>query len=430
VKIVQFEAENIKKLKVVNIKPDGSLIQITGGNGQGKSSVLDAIYWALAGTAGIQSEPVRKGTQKAHVKLDLGEVTVIRRFVEGGGTSLNVEAQNGARFPSPQKMLDDLMGKLAFDPLAFTRMGAKEQLETLRSLVKLEIDIDELDRANKLDFDARTETNRRVKALTAQRDGILVQQGLPEKPVDVTALVAKLEKAATHNGEVQREQYRRESDLQSLKNDRERVAQLRAEADELEKENDRLAKQIEKLPPIKEPIDTKLVAKEIEEGRAVNAAILVRQERARIQSDLNDAERDAKEFTAAIEKRNKERADAIGKAKMPLETLSFGDGHVIYNGLPFEQASDAEQLRVSVAIAMAANPKLRVLRIKDGSLLDEKSLKVVSDMADKADYQVWIERVDTSGKVGIVMEDGAVVEAASAPEQPQADTKKKESKKK
>ena len=68
-------------------------------------------------------------------------------------------------------------------------------------------------------------------------------------------------------------------------------------------------------------------------------------------------------------------------------------------------------MRVSVAIAMAANPKLRVLRIKDGSLLDENSLALIADMASENDYQVWIERVDTTGKVGVVMEDGAIVGA-------------------
>jgi hypothetical protein len=91
---------------------------------------------------------------------------------------------------------------------------------------------------------------------------------------------------------------------------------------------------------------------------------------------------------------------------MPVDGLSFGTDEVLYNGLPLAQASSAEQLRVSVAIAMAANPKLRVLRIKDGSLLDEYSLQTLADTAEMNDFQIWIERVDTSGSVGVVMEDG------------------------
>ena len=106
-----------------------------------------------------------------------------------------------------------------------------------------------------------------------------------------------------------------------------------------------------------------------------------------------------------------QRAAAITAAQMPIEGISFGEGEVLFNGLPFVQSSSAQQLRVSVAIAMAANPKLRVLRIKDGSLLDESNLALIAEMAERDDYQVWIERVDASGKVGIVMEDGAVANA-------------------
>lgn len=100
--------------------------------------------------------------------------------------------------------------------------------------------------------------------------------------------------------------------------------------------------------------------------------------------------------------------DAIARAKLPVVGIGFGDGVVTYNGIPFDQSSSAEQLRVSMSIAMAANPKLRVIRIIDGSLLDDDSLSAIAEMAQEGDYQVWIERVDTSGKIGIVIEDGMI----------------------
>lgn len=93
---------------------------------------------------------------------------------------------------------------------------------------------------------------------------------------------------------------------------------------------------------------------------------------------------------------------------MPVPGLSLAEGRVLLNGVPFDQSSSAEQIRTSVAIAMAANPKLRIIRIKDGSLLDEDGLRLIAEQAKENDYQVWIERVDSSGKIGIVMEDGSV----------------------
>jgi hypothetical protein len=82
------------------------------------------------------------------------------------------------------------------------------------------------------------------------------------------------------------------------------------------------------------------------------------------------------------------------------------------NGHPFVQASDAEQLRASIAIAISMNPQIRVIRVRDGSLLDEDSIKLVAELAEANDCQVWLERVDSSGKIGFVLEDGHVKEAA------------------
>ena len=99
----------------------------------------------------------------------------------------------------------------------------------------------------------------------------------------------------------------------------------------------------------------------------------------------------------------------IDAANFPVRGLGIEDGVVTYNNIPFEGCSSAEQLRVSIAIAMATNPTLKILRIKDGSLLDSEGMKIVQGMATKHGFQIWIECVDESGEIGIVLEDGAVV---------------------
>ena len=102
------------------------------------------------------------------------------------------------------------------------------------------------------------------------------------------------------------------------------------------------------------------------------------------------------------------KKNSLAKAKFPINGLSFSDEGVEYNGVHFDQASSAEKLRVSLAIAIAANPKLRVIRISDGSLLDSKNRKIIEEMATANDFQIWLESVDETGKVGIYIEDGAV----------------------
>ncbi|KMO23108.1 ATP-binding protein, partial [Methylobacterium aquaticum] len=187
---------------------------ITGRNGQGKSSVLDAIWWALAGTSHIQAVPIRKGENEARIRLDLGEIKVTRTFKrqEDGTfpTKILVESADGARYPSPQRMLDSLLGARSFDPLAFTRMDGKDQLEALKRFVP-GVDFDAIDKANKADFTKRTDVNREARTLRSQAAGISLPEDAPSERIDDAALVAKMQQAGEHNALVERRRANREA---------------------------------------------------------------------------------------------------------------------------------------------------------------------------------------------------------------------------
>ena len=99
----------------------------------------------------------------------------------------------------------------------------------------------------------------------------------------------------------------------------------------------------------------------------------------------------------------------LAAVDMPVDGLGFGDDGLTFNGLPFSQASSSEQLRVGLAIAIALNPTLRVVRITDGSLLDSDALAMVAAMAEAHDCQVWLEKVEDGAGIGIHIEDGQVV---------------------
>ena len=117
-RIISLKAENIKKVKAVEITPKDDVVVISGKNAQGKTSVLDAIWFALGGKDNIPSQPIRQGKEKARVVLDLGQYKVTRIFTKAG-TYLTVENAQGATFKSPQALLDKMIGDLSFDPLAF-----------------------------------------------------------------------------------------------------------------------------------------------------------------------------------------------------------------------------------------------------------------------------------------------------------------------
>lgn len=415
-KILELRAENVKRLSVVQITPSGNLVQITGRNGSGKSSVLDSIMWALEGAAGIQSQPIRKGETFASIRLDLGDLVVYRRFTESGST-LTVENRDGLRYKKPQDVLDKLLGTISFDPLAFARQKPKEQFETLRQLVPVAVDFEQIERLNEADRTERTAVNRSIKIIRAQiTSAAPVADDLPAESIDTNALVDEIAAVGKHNAAIEREREKRAAMLKRIEQTREQVAKDRRQAERLLEvaatnaaEADRMEQAFGTLPAIPEPANPDAIRARLGEAQQINDDIARRNKVDELKQKLAEAEAEAEQIAAQIAAREQDKREAIAAAKMPVEGIGFGEGAVLLNGIPFDQGSDAEQLRASCAIAMAMNPKLRVLRIRDGSLLDESGLRLLAEMADANDTQVWIERVDSSGAVGIVMEDGMVV---------------------
>jgi len=427
-KIISLQAENFKKLHAVEITPDGNFVQITGRNGQGKSSTLDAIWVALAGIGVAPKEPIRKGAESARIRLDLGEIKVARHFkhAEKGTytTSLTVESADGARYPSPQKLLDSLLGALSFDPLAFSRMDAKAQFDALRKFVP-EVDFDAIDRAHAGDYQRRTDVNRRLKDARASADNIRVTDKAPVELIDESALVAKLKESGDHNADITLRQGNREKMADAIKADERRYDGLADQIKELQSQLTILGESIEQrrtklkdAPVLPALIDTAAVATELNTARANNQRHAEwsadHRKRTELKALAEQLTKESETITANIDARQKAKQAAIAAATLPIAGISFGEGAVLLNEVPFDQASDAEKLRASVEMAMAANPKLRVIRIRDGSLLDEEGLRLVAEMADARDCQVWIERVASDGKVGIVLENGYIKTAEDA----------------
>ena len=424
-KIIELQAENVKRLRAVTISPEGNIVEISGRNGQGKSSVLDAIWWALSGTTNIQAKPIRKGQEEARISVDLGELKVIRTFRarEDGThtTNLIVENGEGARYQSPQKMLDGLLGALTFDPLAFTRMDGRAQLETLKRFVP-GVDFAAIEKASKADFEKRTEVNRAIRSLRSQAISIEFPADTPTERIDDAALVAKMQEAGEFNTDLERRRGRREqaeseidSQVTAIETLRARAVQLRREADDADAEADNInarvvvtRRKLAEAEALPEPIDTLDLRQRIADAGRINAAVAQRQQRERIEAQVLAAEAASAALTKAIEDRATQKREAIAKADLPVAGIGFGEDEILLNEVPFDQASSAEQLRTSVAIAIAANPTLRVIRIQDGSLLDEEAMRILAEMAQAADYQVWIECVSSGRSAAIIIEDGAV----------------------
>jgi DNA repair exonuclease SbcCD ATPase subunit len=422
-KIIKLRAENVKKLQAIEITPTENTVVISGRNGQGKTSVLDSIWFALAGKDAMKNtvRPIRDGQKKASVTLDLGEYVVTRSWTDNDKTYLKVENKQGASFKSPQAMLDALIGRLSFDPLAFAGMDDKAQLKTLMGLVDLPIDPAALDAKKKGIYDQRTEINREVKRLEGQLAGLKEPSpDVPEEEVSATSVMTELREAQ----KVIEENNQQRATLKNWKTEAENISR---EIDGIDKELERLTLKKNGLIEAAVMLGEKIEKGEYHVSALVDPDLDSYQVKLAQVEETNAAVRNAKKYfltlnemnlqkvasglmTEQIEKIEQEKEEALKAAKFPIDGLSFDENGVTYQGIPFSQCSDAEKLRVSMAMAMALNPQLRVIRITNGSLLDADNMRLINEMASDKDYQVWVEVVDSTGKLGIYIEDGMVKE--------------------
>jgi chromosome segregation ATPase len=447
-KIVQLLEENFKSLRVIDIQPGSKhLIQLTGRNGAGKSSTLDGIWFGLKGQKALpanKASVVRNGTERAKVQVTLANgnkqgFTITRTLgTDGNPPTLTIQpAVHKEANKTPQEYLDDLFGALTFDPLAFVQMMPAEQVVELRKTAKISLDFDKFEEESAADYKEREGINRDVKLLDGQIAGMNVLEGLPKQKIDEAAIVTKLNQAAESNRKAQEifsarqelgaaaarigiekiELHRRieakESDIEKLEK---LLAAGRKELTTMLKEEEAVTKRHKqaedtfRAAPAGEPIDVGTLTAELQSAQRTNRAIESRSRYDQVKTERDAKKKKAEDLTRRMEMREEKKREAIAKAKMPVEGLTFdGVKTVKYNGVPFENLGEGEQIRIATLIGMAANPKLKIICIRRGEALDDEGLKAITTLAEENDFQIWMARVDTSGKVGIVLRDGSII---------------------
>lgn len=406
-KIVELQAENFKRLRAVDITPGDGVVVVAGRNGQGKTSVLDAIWHALGGGAASRGtgKPIREGASGARAVVDLGEIVVERKWTANDRSYLEVRNADGVVVKSPQKLLDSLVGGLSFDPLEFARMEPKRQRATLLTLVPLPFDPDKLDEEYKATFDRRTAVKRErdeVSAATAQLGR--PEPNLPETVLSASDLIDRISRLEERRRSI-------EAAYEAMNAAAVRVNAAKKALSEAEAAKAAADQAFELIAgdgadPYKELPELKTQLETVEQ---TNEKIRHRDRVRTLIARTGDLNAKVEELSRRLADIERTRTEGIKNAAFPVPGLGFDDDGVTINGIPFGQCSSAEQLKVSLAMACALNPKIRVIRITDGSLLDEDSMEQVREIAARNDMQVWVEVVGNGGAGAVVIEDGEVV---------------------
>jgi len=420
-KVVNLFVQNIKRISAADVTPTGATVCVGGRNGQGKSSLLDSIMFALAGKWSLPSKPVKKGEERGRIEVNLGDLKVTRTVTEDRGGSLKVTDAEGRDVSSPQALLDRLYNQHTFDPLSFIHMPPREQVVALRKLTGFDVtDLDTEEEKIKANLGRLTHVAQQCKS---RIDPISFPPGTPDEEINLDEFGALLQEA--------------ERQKKIIADERASVDRMRHELQEMERRVASIGtdilhrqKQIEELTQTKLDIQAAItkgrsLMTRIEEGirpepvtqtllaqyqNAIHVNQAVKQKQAVIsllaEKDVVDAQIEQNRKRQAEIKN--ERWARIAALKMPVDGLTIEENEVQFNGVPLSSCSSAEQLRVSVAMGLSMNPDLRVLLIRDGSLLDDDSLALIETMARERDAQIWIERVGEGEECQVIIEDGMV----------------------
>lgn len=429
--IVELRTENVKRISAVTIRPEGNMVVIGGDNGQGKTSLLDSIEWALGGSKNIDAEPIRRGARKAKIVVNLGEIVVERTFNAKGGTSLVVKNADGEPMRSPQALMDKLCAKVTFDPLSFAREDDKKQDAILKDALGL--DFSKLDAKRQGIFDQRRDLKRDAKALGARLDAMVLHINVPEKEDSVAALTEELETAQNiaKSNDAKRSKIKSEQkfletlETQSMdaKNEVNRIeaelskARLKLQHTHDERESQKLLlEQLESEADALVDPDTAPIKEKLRTIEETNRKVRENAEHKKLSAELEDLETQIEKHTESIQGIDDEKARQLEAADFPIPGLGFDETGPTLNGVPLSQASQAERLRVSIAIGAALNPRVRVMLVRDAALLDQKSMQLLAEFAAEKNVQIWLERVGDGDESAIIIDDGTILTHGEAAE--------------
>lgn len=401
VHITSLELENVKKIKAVALEPAPTGLTVIGGkNGQGKTSMLDAIAWALGGDRFRPEAAKRDGSvldPMLRVQLSNG-LTVTRK---GAKSSLTVTDTTGRR--SGQQLLNEFVEVLALDLPRFLGATDKERANTLLGILGIQDQLDALEREERAKYDTRLQVGR-------DRDQARHHAASMEwyenagSPVSVTDLTAQLRAAQKINTENEDKRRRLESLRATAEDLMTRIALLQDQLNSTEACLNMAAEDAAEL----HDQDTDGILRQIQAADEINAKVRANaakteaDQRASLLADEYDT------LTGEIEDIRARRTALLNGADMPLPGLSVAEGVLHYNGQPWSCMSSAEQMRAATAIVARLKPECRFVLVDRLETMDTDTLREFGEWAAERGLQVIGTRVSTGDECSIIIEDGTV----------------------
>lgn len=410
-KINKLEIENVKRVKAVKIEPSENGLTVIGGrNNQGKTSVLDAIAWALGGDRYRPSQPMRDGSViPPNLRVIMNNGLVVER--KGKNSDLKVTDPTGKK--GGQQLLNEFVEQLALDLPRFMDASGKEKAQTLLKIIGVGDQLAMLERKETEQYNRR----HAIGQIADQKKKFANEQPYyPDAPKDLVSpseLIRQQQEILARNGENQRK---------------------RAQLYQLEEENRRINEELEGLLQRQEKVQADLETArksaedlqdestaELEESIAnieeINRKVRANMDKEKAEEDAREYQRQYDELTKEIFDTRKEKESLLENAALPLPELSVAEGELTYRGQKWDNMSGSDRLKVATAIVRRLKPACGFVLLDKLEQMDLETLQEFGEWLEGEGLQAIATRVSTGGECSIIIEDGYVA-GQDKPEEP------------
>ena len=411
IKINSLELENVKRVKAVKLEPTKNGLTVVGGkNNQGKTSVLDAIAWALGGAKYKPSQAQREGSlvePQLHIELSNG--MVVERLGKNG--TLKVTDPSGQK--GNQSLLDGFISQFALDLPKFMEADKNTKSKILLQIIGVGDKLSAFDKQESELYNRRTEIGRIADQKKKYADEMVQWDGVPEDIVSAAELIQQQQEILARNGRNQelRNQAKNLEAQKTLLEQRIEEAQKTLNAMQ-----EQMAELMEKLvianTNAKDLQDESTA--ELEESIAnidsTNAKVRDNLNKQRAQEEADEYKRQYGDLTTQIEEVRNARMELLNGVEMPLQDLSVQDGELIYKGQKWDNMSGSDQLKVATAIVRKTNPKCGFVLLDKLEQMDIDTMKEFGKWLQDNNLQAIATRVSTGDECSIFIEDGYSVD--------------------
>ena len=417
-KINKLEIENVKRVKAVKMEPSASGLTIIGGdNNQGKTSVLDAIAWALGGNAFRPSEAARHGsTIPPYLHIVMSNGLVVER--KGKNSDLKVTDPTGRK--GGQQLLDSFVEKLALDLPRFMEANDADKAKILLNIIGVGEQLRQLEDEEKKIYNDRTVIGRIAdqKAKFARE-----QPYYPDAPKDIVSaadLIRQQQEILARNGEKQRLIHEHDIILGQLDEADRSIERIRKElqaALTLKNELEVKLKASERTPHELEMESTEELERNISDVDEINRKVRANLDKDKAEEDAQTYAHQYADLTTKLEDVRQQKRALLDHADLPLPELTVSDGALLYKGQRWDNMSGSDRLIVATSIVRRLNPECGFVLMDKLEQMDLKTLKAFGAWLEEQGLQVIATRVSTGDECSIIIEDGygSMPEAPAAP---------------